>query len=147
MTFYWNRIYFLLVGANLIINEIKGPDSIQIGSSDDLILDCDFDATGEEEVVLKWFFNDLNDVIYQWIAMDNKAYAMGSLKEFIDPTYKVSEDPNSMLRALKFKEISPELSGNYSCKVDSVDEVKWLTKQVIVYCKLWFLFQYFVWLL
>jgi len=60
---------------------------------------------------------------------------MGSLKEFIDPSYKVSDNPNSMFRALKFKEITPELSGNYSCKVDTDDEVKWLTKQVIVYCK------------
>lgn len=136
LQFVWVALVFWIVsyvGATLTINQIKGPDSIEIGSAEDLILDCDFDATGEDDVVLKWFFNDLNDVIYQWIAQDNHAYAMGSLKEFIDPSYKVSDNPNSMFRALKFKEITPELSGNYSCKVDTDDEVKWLTKQVIVY--------------
>ncbi|XP_066154036.1 uncharacterized protein [Euwallacea fornicatus] len=119
--------------ANLTITQIIGPDSIEIGSKDDLILDCDFNATDEKEVVLKWFFNGLEDNIYQWIPPKEQAYSLGSLKDFIDPTYKTSMDPNQMFRALKFKEINHTLSGNYSCKVDTNDEVEWLTKQLIVY--------------
>ncbi|XP_066258009.1 uncharacterized protein [Euwallacea similis] len=119
--------------ATLTIKQIIGPDSIEIGSKSDLILDCDFDAQGEEDVVLKWFFNGLEDHIYQWIPPREHAYTLGSLKNFIDPTYRTSSDPNQMFRALKFKEINPALSGNYSCKVDTNDEDEWLTKQLIVY--------------
>lgn len=117
------------------MNEIVGPDSVENGSTDELILDCDFEAKGEDDVVLKWFYNGMEDQIYQWIALNKNAYAMGSLRNLIDPTYKISDDPNSMMRALRFKDVNSTLSGNYTCKVDTDDEVKWLTKQVIVYCK------------
>ncbi|KAL1502347.1 hypothetical protein ABEB36_007501 [Hypothenemus hampei] len=126
--------YFsFFAGATLTMKQIVGPDSIEVGSTDELILDCDFEAPGEEDVVLKWFFNGLENQIYQWITSYSYASVLEPWKDLIDSNYRISKDPNSMLRALKFKEINPGLSGNYTCKVDSNDEVQWISKQIIVY--------------
>ncbi|XP_050313707.1 uncharacterized protein LOC126748475 isoform X2 [Anthonomus grandis grandis] len=121
------------VSATLTINEISGPDYIEVGSQDELVLDCDFTAENEEDVVLKWFFNGLEQQIYQWIPQDPHAYALGVLKPMIDNSFKISNDPRTMLRALKFKEVTPELTGNYTCKVESTDSEQVMTKQVIIY--------------
>ncbi|CAH1129334.1 unnamed protein product [Ceutorhynchus assimilis] len=129
---YW-FFFFSHVNATLQVTDIIGPDSIELGTTEELILDCEFEAQNENDVVLKWFFNGLEDQIYQWIIPNDHAYASGSLKEFIDPTYRASEQSNGTYRALRFKKISSELTGNFTCKVDSDDGFHSLTKQVIVY--------------
>ncbi|XP_030767925.1 uncharacterized protein LOC115891569 isoform X2 [Sitophilus oryzae] len=121
------------VKAALTIKEIVGPEYVEDGSVDELVLDCDFQAEQEENIVVKWFINGEEEQIYQWITDYKKANAMGDLKDIIDATYKVTDNPNTMFRALKFTEVSPAISGNYTCKVSGDDSDATLTKQLIVY--------------
>ena len=80
--------YIFLVTSTITINKIIGPSSIEDGTTDELILDCDYETKGEGELVVKWFFNGLEEQIYQWISGTGHAYASGPLKEFIDTNYR-----------------------------------------------------------
>ncbi|XP_076265106.1 uncharacterized protein LOC143199171 isoform X2 [Rhynchophorus ferrugineus] len=121
------------VHGALKINSIIGPEYIEDGTIDELVLDCDFEANNETDIVVKWFLNGQEEQIYQWITDMGTANAMGPLKDVIDPTYKVTQDEATMLRALKFKEVNPGISGNYTCKVSGDNSDALMTKQVIVY--------------
>lgn len=51
------------------ISEVRGPSSVQNGSTSRLILDCVFSADEEdrESLVVKWYFNKGPVAVYQWI--------------------------------------------------------------------------------
>lgn len=104
---------------------------------DEVVLDCDYVATPDEtNIVLKWFYNGEIQQIYQWIPESGShGYASGKLKDNIDLGYKASNDKNFMYRALRIKDITPDMSGNYTCKVSSDENEVKETKQLIIYSK------------
>ncbi|XP_018564719.1 uncharacterized protein LOC108906059 isoform X2 [Anoplophora glabripennis] len=125
---------FFCVYAALSITEVRGPNSVEYGSTEDVILDCDFEATDERDLEIKWFYNGNDQVIYQWIPDSNKpGYAMGQLKDHIDVQYVATNDSNTRYRALRIFDVNMNLTGNYTCKVSSYLSEDTKTKQLIVY--------------
>ncbi|XP_019868877.2 uncharacterized protein LOC109597582 isoform X2 [Aethina tumida] len=122
------------VYGNLVIKEIKGPNSIENGAEDVAILDCDFEASNNENnIVLKWFYNGDLEQIFQWIPPRPTVSRIGKFKDNIDAHYNVTNDKNTMYRALKLDNIQPNMSGNYTCKVSSDQSEVQMTKQLIIY--------------
>lgn len=113
------------------------PPSIEYGSRNDVVLDCDFDSDGEQGVEVKWFIDGLVDQIYQWVPETNSsAKALGKLKDVVDVTYRASNDKKTMHRALHIVNITKELSGNYSCKVSGLNTEAVATKRMVIYGRL-----------
>ncbi|KAL3275297.1 hypothetical protein HHI36_020064 [Cryptolaemus montrouzieri] len=116
----------------LRIKEVNIPTSVKSGEVNEIVLDCDFIADNETGIVVKWFYNGDKDQIYQWIAGSNGTGSpMGSLKDYIDASYKASNENISMYRALKLVNVTHKLTGSYSCKVtgdtDEIVQTKYLT--------------------
>lgn len=123
--------------ASINITELDVPGSIELGSTDEIILDCNFETdTDEESLEIKWFFNGDVQQIYQWIPESKKhGFGMGPLKDRLDLNYNITDDAKTMYRALKIRNITQDLSGNYTCKVSSFNNEDTETKQLIIYCK------------
>lgn len=138
----YNLIHSLVIFASLFyfgsttlsITELKVPESIKSGSTDEIVLDCNYEVSADEHsVVVKWFYNGQVDQIYQWIPGYQKhGYPMGKLKDRIDINYHPDNETETY-RAIKIKNITPDLSGNYTCKVSSDLNEDYKTKQLIIY--------------
>ena len=114
---------------------MKIPEEIEHGRNDELVLDCDFeiqdtaDANGLE---IKYYWN-VSDLVYQWVPYRSAPQALGILKDRLDLSYKVTDDAQTMFRAMKIKRISPELSGLYTCKISSFLSEDTQSKKMIIY--------------
>ncbi|XP_015513843.1 uncharacterized protein [Neodiprion pinetum] len=105
------------------------PDFVESGKEDFVILDCDYDLekTPSEGLVVKWFRNEV-ELVYQWInARDEKdtdgwkkPQSVPPFDKYVDLRYKASEDKSKMWRAIKLRNPTPELTGNYTCTVFGV---------------------------
>lgn len=116
--------------------QLKGPDSVEYGSTEEVILDCDFEAVDEKDLEIKWYYNGDRQVIYQWVPESKRSgYALGLFKDHIDVSYVATNDSNTMYRALKIYNVTTDLTGNYTCKVSSFLSEVSETKQLIVYSK------------
>ncbi|XP_055613637.1 uncharacterized protein LOC129760090, partial [Uranotaenia lowii] len=109
----------------LQITNIDVPQSYVISRGEDppedLILDCEFelDQTRSKGFVLKWKHNDLQ--IYQWIP-SKKPVAFSHFKGHIDTEYAVSDDRFQKYRALRLTNPLTNLTGKYSCSVQTYEE-------------------------
>ncbi|XP_017770233.1 PREDICTED: uncharacterized protein LOC108557984 isoform X2 [Nicrophorus vespilloides] len=130
-------ILITTVSGELKIVNFKVPSTIEFGYSDDLILDCDYYVKGKESgLEVKWFFTNgevSNEQIYQWIPEKSKPAAMGFLRTHLDLGYTASTDPKTMYRALKIRNITKDLTGNYTCKVTSFFSEDTSTKPMTIY--------------
>ncbi|KPJ15329.1 hypothetical protein RR48_09356 [Papilio machaon] len=100
-----------------IIN-IRVPEVIQYGTRDAVTLDCDYVTKNVTGLVVKWFYNDRSQPVYQWIP-PQRPQALGLLKDKLDLTYKVSQNPYMQHRALRILQPGTELTGNYTCVVST----------------------------
>lgn len=72
-------------------------------------------------LVVKWFFEDNLEPIYQWIPELNRRHTSGVLKDRLDMDFVVNTaDAYSRFRALRIPKPSTELSGKYTCLVTSL---------------------------
>lgn len=114
--------------------DLRVPQTLESGSTQDVILDCDFeikdDQTGLE---VKWFYEGEIKQVYQWLPNISKPQALGILKDRLDLDYKVSSDKNKMYRAMKIKGVTPDLTGTYTCKVSTFENEDKATKKMIIY--------------
>ncbi|XP_014358184.2 uncharacterized protein LOC106710605 [Papilio machaon] len=117
----WCLMHFILVlqcvHSVRIIN-IRVPEVIQYGTRDAVTLDCDYVTKNVTGLVVKWFYNDRSQPVYQWIP-PQKPQALGLLKNKLDLTYKVSQNPYMQHRALRILQPGTELTGNYTCVVST----------------------------
>ncbi|KAJ8727222.1 hypothetical protein PYW08_015619 [Mythimna loreyi] len=100
-----------------IVN-MRVPDVIQYGTKDSVTLDCDFVTDNVTGLVLKWFYTDRLQLVYQWIP-PHKPQVLGILKDRVDLSYKVSDNPYTQHRAVHITSPVPELTGNYTCVVST----------------------------
>ncbi|XP_044253065.1 uncharacterized protein LOC123004019 isoform X2 [Tribolium madens] len=122
-----------LCSAKIKINKLDVPSAIRYGSQDFVVLDCDFTSGDHTVTEIKWFI-DGDKQIYQWLPKTNvPAQALGKFKDHIDLTYRATNDPNTMYRALRITDLSPEFSGNYTCKVSGPESEDQVTKRMIIY--------------
>jgi len=115
------------------------PEAVEAGS-EDIILDCDFTYTEEEksQIDVKWFFNNEEEPIYQWI-MDNPKQPGGQLisdlfrGHIIEEFEDNDEDSFKKHRALHIKNPLPKFSGTYKCQVSSFGDYDTDQKNLLIY--------------
>ncbi|UYV71055.1 hypothetical protein LAZ67_8001558 [Cordylochernes scorpioides] len=116
----------LLCGAGVVhcveIRRITVPRWVENGTKDSVILDCEYVYNENDlRLVVKWFFENNTEPIYQWIPELNTKHTHGLFKERVDLNYSVNPvDAYSQFRALKIQPVSKELSGKYTCLVTSL---------------------------
>ncbi|XP_034825118.1 uncharacterized protein [Maniola hyperantus] len=109
---------FLHCVQSVRIMNIRVPEVFQYGTKDAITLDCDFVTNNVTGLVVKWFYMDRSQPVYQWIP-PQKPQALGLLKHKLDLSYKVSQNPYTQHRALRILSPGTELTGNYTCVVST----------------------------
>lgn len=107
-----------------------------LGSNDYVVLDCDYVVSNESGLEIKWFYvgeNDTLQQIYQWIPDMDSRKSIGYFADRIDLKYKVGDDKYGMFRALRIRNVTHDLTGNYTCKVSSYDNESSVTKRLTIY--------------
>ncbi|XP_046978871.1 uncharacterized protein LOC124544387 [Vanessa cardui] len=130
--FVWLLTCFNGLNAVKIVKVVV-PEIIQYGVQDAVILDCDYTyGNNTSGLVVKWFFKNKARPVYQWIA-SQKPQDMGILRGRVDLTYRASNDPLKMHRALRIVKPNTDISGDYTCVVSTFMEEDSRTKQMIVF--------------
>ncbi|CAG7733551.1 unnamed protein product, partial [Allacma fusca] len=116
------------------INKLQVPALVKNGTDEFIILDCDYNLsdTEKEGLVVKWFFNGSINPVYQWIP-PKKPQGLGLFASRLDLTYKASEDPYKMYRALRILRPSVELTGDYKCRVSTFSSEAYKSAAMLVY--------------
>ncbi|KAB0792636.1 hypothetical protein PPYR_14595 [Photinus pyralis] len=130
----WTLCLALLIGlflealGTVIISELTGGDTAQIGSNNTLI--CSFVLKDETGVEVKWFYND-NKQIVSWIPTRTRPQAIGAFKSILDfADVAENETTRSVVR---FRDLNFNLTGRYTCKVSGDVDEKSETLNMIVY--------------
>ncbi|XP_073967499.1 uncharacterized protein [Choristoneura fumiferana] len=96
---------------------MRVPEVIQFGTKDSVILDCDFTTENVTGLVVKWFFMDRAQSVYQWIPPQKRRHY--GTDDLLDLTFKVSNNVYTQHRALRILNPSTDLTGNYTCVVST----------------------------
>lgn len=120
--------------AGLNITTVDIPYLIKAGSAEPIVLDCNYElgSSSVRGLVIKWYVN--RDVLYQWI-LGKKPTGSDEFEKYIDVSFKASDDPHTMYRAVKLVKPGHELSGDVRCVISTMfDEVQ-ASKRMLVYCE------------
>ncbi|GBN18706.1 hypothetical protein AVEN_150846-1 [Araneus ventricosus] len=104
------------------IRRLSVPRWVENGTEKSVTLDCEY-VYNENDIrlVVKWFFEENLEPVYQWIPELGVRHTSGILHGRLDLNYTVNTvDAYSRYRALKISEPSTELSGKYTCLVTSL---------------------------
>ncbi|XP_050033378.1 uncharacterized protein [Dermacentor andersoni] len=117
-------VLFSLRGSCLavIIRRLSVPRWVRNGTETPAVLDCEYVYNENDlKLVVKWFFNDGPEPVYQWIPEMRVREAFGVLQGRLDDTFSVnSRDAYSQYRAIRILRPTWELSGKYTCVVASL---------------------------
>ncbi|CAN7945844.1 unnamed protein product, partial [Ixodes pacificus] len=104
------------------IRRLSVPRWVRNGTDTPVVLDCEYVYNENDlKLVVKWFFNDGLEPVYQWIPEMNSREAFGVLQGRLDPSFSVnSRDDYSQYRAIRILRPTRELSGKYTCVVASL---------------------------
>ncbi|XP_074600330.1 uncharacterized protein LOC141854520 isoform X1 [Brevipalpus obovatus] len=121
--------------SELAIKKLTVPEMIENGTTDSIVLDCDycFD-TRDPRLVVKWFLDNDPEPIYQWIPEIDSRFASSRFENRISMDFSV--DPSNRqtrYRAIKIIKPTIELSGEYSCNVLSSDNEVSRKARLIIY--------------
>ncbi|XP_076336610.1 uncharacterized protein LOC143239438 [Tachypleus tridentatus] len=117
-----SRIICVFKGANPVkIVGLDVPRWVPNGTNH-VILDCEYRYTENDlRLVVKWFFNDDSEPVYQWIPQLEKRHVAEFLHGRLNLNYTAnSGDRYSRYRALYILNPSIEMSGKYTCHVASL---------------------------
>ncbi|XP_075748079.1 uncharacterized protein LOC119172873 [Rhipicephalus microplus] len=117
-------LLFLLRGfcCAVTIRRLIVPRWVRNGTETPAVLDCEYVYNENDlKLVVKWFFNDGPEPVYQWIPEMRLREAFGVLQGRLDDTFSVnSRDVYSQYRAIRILRPTWELSGKYTCMVTSL---------------------------
>ncbi|KAH6929513.1 hypothetical protein HPB50_001642 [Hyalomma asiaticum] len=104
------------------IRRLIVPRWVRNGTETPAVLDCEYVYNENDlKLVVKWFFNDGPEPVYQWIPEMRVREAFGVLQGRLDDTFSVSSrDVYSQYRAIRILRPTWELSGKYTCVVTSL---------------------------
>ncbi|KAH9368586.1 hypothetical protein HPB48_021952 [Haemaphysalis longicornis] len=96
------------------IRRLSVPRWVRNGTDTPVVLDCEYVYNENDlKLVVKWFFNDGLEPVYQWIPEMKVREAFGVLQGRLDETYSVnSRDDYSQYRAIRILRPTKELSGS-----------------------------------
>ncbi|KAJ6215850.1 hypothetical protein RDWZM_010350 [Blomia tropicalis] len=130
-------VYHNFVDGKVKIQQIKVPKYVENGTSSSVVLDCIYTMNPEEDfnLVVKWFFNEDSEPIYQWIAEFNSRHVPQRYEGRVNPNYQVpnNSDPWQRHRALMLLRPTVDLNGRYSCHVISIMSQDSAEATMIVY--------------
>ena len=110
------------------------------GTQSSVVLDCPYtlDPDIDRHLVVKWFFNEDPEPIYQWIVEFNSRHVPQRYEGRVNPNYVVlnTSDPWQRHRALNLIRPTVELNGRYSCHIISIFSQDSREANMIVYGKL-----------
>ncbi|XP_015793578.1 uncharacterized protein LOC107370106 [Tetranychus urticae] len=116
--------------AQIISFNVTSP--VENGTSS-VILDCNFIFDPlEENLVMKWYFNDNPRPVYQWIIALRKRSYSEEIRRHIDPDFTVDNQLTEH-RAIRLIKPTTQLSGNYKCTISSVQSSDSASAKLIVY--------------
>ncbi|KAH7945454.1 hypothetical protein HPB49_011039 [Dermacentor silvarum] len=106
----------------VVIRRLSVPRWVRNGTETPAVLDCEYVYNENDlKLVVKWFFNDGPEPVYQWIPEMRVREAFGVLQGRLDDTFSVnSRDAYSQYRAIRILRPTWELSGKYTCVVASL---------------------------
>ncbi|GFY45921.1 ig-like domain-containing protein [Trichonephila inaurata madagascariensis] len=115
-------IFFISVCFGVEIRRLSVPRWVENGTEKSVTLDCDYIYNENDiRLVVKWFFEENLEPVYQWIPELGTRHTSGILRDRLDLNYTVNTvDAYSRYRALKISQPSTELSGKYTCLVTSL---------------------------
>uniref|UniRef100_T1HBN1 Ig-like domain-containing protein n=1 Tax=Rhodnius prolixus TaxID=13249 RepID=T1HBN1_RHOPR len=125
--------YYHLGGEGLKIRKLQVPTVVQNGTQSSVVLDCDYILEPEANgLVVKWFFNDHPNPVYQWIP-NKRPQDLGVLKGKLNLDYRASDDESKVHRALQIINPTIELSGEYRCVVSTFDDEAADSKKMVIF--------------
>lgn len=78
------KTHFFLAGVHSVrIINMRVPEVLQFGTLDAVTLDCDYVTDNVTGLVVKWFYMDKSQPVYQWIP-PQKPQALGILKNKVN---------------------------------------------------------------
>ena len=114
-----------------------------------LLLDCDYTYDpGDIKLVVRWFFNDAPEPIYQWIPSSDTRYVGELLRPFFDLEHRLGEDRFTKYRAIRLvsrrgkssnledqSSLPVTLAGKYACLISSINSQDSKHGQLVVFGK------------
>ena len=121
------------------INDLRVPEIFELGASDSILLDCDFDYEDAEKFQLdiKWYFNGEPTPFVQWVPaqMERPQLIGDRFRGHVDLAHAVHEDVFKRHRALRLVHPTLELAGTYTCKVSTFLDEDVKQKKMVIYCE------------
>ena len=114
------------------------PKFVENGTLQSVVLDCPFtfDSKIDQNLVVKWFFNEDPEPIYQWIVDLNSRHVPKQYWDLVNINYTVpNTDRWQRGRALNLIRPTVELNGRYGCNVLSIMSQDSAEANMIVYGK------------
>ena len=113
---------------------------IELGEQAEVVLNCDYDLRDEErgQVDVKWYFNDDIVPFLQWIPGGGRRPQLIEPTHFlghIDLDFKVDDDEDKAYRSLRILEPTPQMAGNYSCKVSTFEDEGFVEQELSLFGK------------
>ncbi|XP_076350213.1 uncharacterized protein LOC143246863 isoform X2 [Tachypleus tridentatus] len=110
---------FFTVAVRIL--RLSVPQSVENGT-DHVILDCEYNySVSDLRLVVKWFYNENLEPIYQWIPKLNTRHISEMLFGRLNLSYKVNSlDPYYHYRALYLLRPTLDIAGKYTCQVMSL---------------------------
>jgi len=119
-----------------MIQDLIVPTLVENGTKS-IVLDCLYNLDDPKDLikfVLKWFFNDDPEPIYQWIPEKNSRVASRRFESRINMNFSLSV-PHLFQRYRAIEIIYPttDLTGMYSCQVQSLTDYDSKKKPLLVF--------------
>ncbi|XP_012250660.2 uncharacterized protein LOC105682972 [Athalia rosae] len=114
------------------INVVSIPKIVRDGTEEPIVLDCDYEMgkSSNTGLTIKWYIGQ--DLLYQWI-QGTPPKASEEFLNHVDASYRASDDPDTMYRAVKLVRPGPDLSGEYRCVVFTHDDEDEARGRMLVY--------------
>lgn len=128
------------------IKRLSVPRWVRNGTIESVVLDCEYIYNENDfRLVVKWFFENNLEPVYQWIPELNRRHTSGVLKDRLDMDFAINTaDTYSRFRALRIPKPSTELSGKYTCVVTSLAGQDSREQVMTVFGKILFFFHIFL---
>ncbi|XP_050431045.1 uncharacterized protein LOC126839680 [Adelges cooleyi] len=119
--------------AGVTLQELRVPPYVMAGAKNGVVLDCLYSLRPKSiGLVVAWYFNNSARPVYQWIPGE-KPLSIGIFRHRTNLDYKVSDNNETMHRALHIINPTIELSGDYRCVVSTYHDEDFMIKRMIVY--------------
>ncbi|KAI1303124.1 hypothetical protein HDE_02385 [Halotydeus destructor] len=117
------------------IKRVTLPTLYDATSGQDLVLDCDYDYDGNDlNLVVRWFYNNSTEPIYQWIPEIDKRQVSEDIKEHFDFQHTTDpNDPYTKFRSMRIVNPEPYLSGKYACDIQSLASHERRSTSLLIY--------------